>query len=66
LSLSHLVIPLFDSFEGGFSILNSKSQSGQEIFSPMMKFPVENINKIYNKVTKYRINIEMKGKPSGF
>jgi hypothetical protein len=49
------------SFEGGFNTQNSEGTTGQELFSPLLRFPGESATKLYKKVTDERLLIEMEG-----
>ncbi|KAJ4427693.1 hypothetical protein ANN_25342, partial [Periplaneta americana] len=50
-----------ESFEGGFNIQSSEEAKGQEIFSPILRFPGESVTKLYKKVTDERLIIEVEG-----
>jgi len=49
------------SFEGGFNTQSSEGTTGQELFSPLLRFPSESVTKLYNKVTDERLIIEVEG-----
>jgi hypothetical protein len=52
---------LFFSFEGGFNTQNSEGTTGQELFSPLLRFPGESVTKLYKKVTDERLIIDVEG-----
>ncbi|PNF18548.1 hypothetical protein B7P43_G08481, partial [Cryptotermes secundus] len=43
-----------ESFEGGFSSQSNEGTSGQELFSPLLRFPGDSVTKLYKKVTEER------------
>jgi hypothetical protein len=49
------------SFEGGFNTQSSEGTTGQDLFSPLLRFPGESVTKLYKKVTDERLLIEMEG-----
>jgi hypothetical protein len=49
------------SFEGGFNTHSSEGTTGQDLFSPLLRFPGESVTKLYKKVTDERLLIEMEG-----
>jgi hypothetical protein len=51
----------FLSFEGGFNTHSSEGTTGQELFSPVLRFPGESVTKLYKKVTDERLLIEVEG-----
>ena len=50
------------SFEGGFNTHSSEGTTGQDLFSPLLRFPGESVTKLYKKVTDERLLIEVEGK----
>ncbi|GFG28735.1 hypothetical protein Cfor_06015 [Coptotermes formosanus] len=50
-----------ESFEGGFNTHSSEGTTGQELFSPVLRFPGESVTKLYKKVTDERLLIEVEG-----
>lgn len=51
----------FSSFEGGFNSQSNEGTSGQELFSPLLRFPGDSVTKLYKKVTEERLIIEVEG-----
>jgi len=49
------------SFEGGFNAQSSEGTTGQDLFSPVLRFPGESVTKLYKRVTDERLLIEMEG-----
>jgi hypothetical protein len=49
------------SFEGGFNTHSSEGTTGQDLFSPQLRFPGESVTKLYKKVTDERLLIEVEG-----
>lgn len=52
---------IFISFEGGFNFSNNETSHGQELYSPVLRFPSESIASLYKKITDERLVIEMDG-----
>ncbi|XP_021923386.1 vacuolar protein sorting-associated protein 13A-like isoform X4 [Zootermopsis nevadensis] len=50
-----------ESFEGGFNTQSSEGTTGQELFSPLLRFPGESVTKLYKKVTDERLIIDVEG-----
>lgn len=50
-----------ESFEGGFNTHSSEGTTGQDLFSPLLRFPGESVTKLYKKVTDERLLIEVEG-----
>jgi hypothetical protein len=49
------------SFEGGFNTQSNEETSGQELFSPLLRFPGDSVTSLYKKVTEERLIIEVEG-----
>jgi hypothetical protein len=52
---------LSSSFEGGFNTQRNEETSGQELFSPLLRFPGDPVTKLYKKLTEERLIIETEG-----
>jgi hypothetical protein len=49
------------SFEGGFNTQGNEETSGQELFSPLLRFPGDSVTNLYKKMTEERLIIEVEG-----
>jgi hypothetical protein len=56
-----LYFVLLFSFEGGFNTQSSEGTKGQELFSPLLRFPGESVTKLYKKMTDERLIIDVEG-----